>query len=549
MLSDVANTSAVNAKTTNRATATSIEARRSRFGQPNARSGRGQSEPSTWPTPISGPWLAASRLRSLIGSPREVGDDLALEEHERPIGDRLHLLGVARHERGRRPRRGEGLDLAVDVDAGADVDALGRFDEQQHVGVAHQPAGEHDLLLVAAAEHTDRAPEHRRRRPATLPAARATCSRSRRADSSGTKRPSRVFHAEATLMLLRTFSSGNRALSMRLSGTMPIACAVRRAVATACGRRRCGSSPASTRGVAADDAGQLGVAGSHRPVQRDDLAAAAPRRVSARGQTRVRSPSTATWTSPAVAVASPRRTPPRRAGRASAPPAAPGHRRRCTPCVDDAAVAQHGDGVAELEHLAVAVADEDRRRRPRAATERIANSRAASSALSAAVGSSNTSTRGPAASAPWRSRRAGAAPASARRRALDSGMSPTISAPRARRAISSPAPSSIAPRLRDLPSERDVLGHREVGEQAEVLVDDADPVVVGVGGRRRGGSRSPSELDRPVVGRLVAGEDLEQRRLAGAVLPDQPVDRSARHVQRRSGEGHRSRRSACARRS
>ena len=92
----------------------------------------------------------------------QVGDHRALEEHERPIGECLHLLGVARHHEAGDPGAGEGVDLTVDVDARADVDALRRFDEEQHVGVAHQPAGQHDLLLVAATEDTDRAPERRR---------------------------------------------------------------------------------------------------------------------------------------------------------------------------------------------------------------------------------------------------------------------------------------------------------------------------------------------------------------------------------------------------
>ena len=37
---------------------------------------------------------------------------------------------------------------------------------------------------------------------------------------------------------------------------------------------------------------------------------------------------------------------------------------------------------------------------------------------------------------------------------------------------------------------------------------------------------SPSISIVPAVGAVVAGEDLEQRRLAGAVLAEQPVDRA-----------------------
>ena len=41
-------------------------------------------------------------------------------------------------------------DQAIDLGLRADVDAAGRLVEQQHLAVAHQPAREHDLLLVAA---------------------------------------------------------------------------------------------------------------------------------------------------------------------------------------------------------------------------------------------------------------------------------------------------------------------------------------------------------------------------------------------------------------
>ena len=40
----------------------------------------------------------------------------------------------------------------VDLGAGADVDAAGRLVEQQHLGAVDEPAGEQDLLLVAAGQ-------------------------------------------------------------------------------------------------------------------------------------------------------------------------------------------------------------------------------------------------------------------------------------------------------------------------------------------------------------------------------------------------------------
>ena len=65
------------------------------------------------------------------------------------------------------PRSASAADQRVDLRAGADVDAAGRLVEQQHPAVAQQPAGQHDLLLVAAGQRADRAA---RRRPGARPA-------------------------------------------------------------------------------------------------------------------------------------------------------------------------------------------------------------------------------------------------------------------------------------------------------------------------------------------------------------------------------------------
>src|SRR5207249_4144555 len=77
---------------------------------------------------------------------------------------------------------------------------------------------------------------------------------------------------------------------------------------------------------------------------------------------------------------------------------------------------------------------------------------------------------------------------------------------------------------------------RAVGEERELLVDDADAVL---GGLPRGvdGRLLAVELDRARVGPDGSGEDLHQGRLAGAVLADDGVDRAAAgleaHVQER----------------
>ncbi len=72
-----------------------------------------------------------------------------------------------------------------------------------------------------------------------------------------------------------------------------------------------------------------------------------------------------------------------------------------------------------------------------------------------------------------------------------------------------------------LGAEMDVLGHAQVGGEAELLVDDRDAVALG-GDRVGDLHRHPVDLDRAArVGLVGAGEDLHQGRLAGAVLAHQ----------------------------
>ncbi len=82
-----------------------------------------------------------------------------------------------------------------------------------------------------------------------------------------------------------------------------------------------------------------------------------------------------------------------------------------------------------------------------------------------------------------------------------------------------------------LAAEMDVLGNREVGRERELLIDDRDAMRLG---RERAVDlrRLAVEPDlRARIRRIGAGEDLHQRRLAGAVLPHQRV-----HLARMDGE-------------
>ena len=80
-------------------------------------------------------------------------------------------------------------------------------------------------------------------------------------------------------------------------------------------------------------------------------------------------------------------------------------------------------------------------------------------------------------------------------------------------------------------ADEDVLRDRQVREQARLLVDDRDaqrPRVRGPADLRR----LAVEADRSRVGLMDAGQDLDQRALAGAVLADQAVDLAGQQLQR-----------------
>ena len=69
-------------------------------------------------------------------------------------------------------------------------------------------------------------------------------------------------------------------------------------------------------------------------------------------------------------------------------------------------------------------------------------------------------------------------------------------------------------------AEHDVLEHRQVVGQREVLVHHADARRER-GARVAGRERRPMTSTRARVGDVVAEEDVHQRRLAGAVLAEQ----------------------------
>ncbi len=90
----------------------------------------------------------------------------------------------------------------------------------------------------------------------------------------------------------------------------------------------------------------------------------------------------------------------------------------------------------------------------------------------------------------------------------------------------------------ELARGEDVLGDRQIAEQVELLEHDADAARHRVA--RRGERHLLAVEQDPAVRRLLdAGDDLHQRRLAGAVLADQHVDRAAPDLEVRALHGDR----------
>ena len=80
--------------------------------------------------------------------------------------------------------------------------------------------------------------------------------------------------------------------------------------------------------------------------------------------------------------------------------------------------------------------------------------------------------------------------------------------------------------------DEDVLGDGQVREQPRLLVDHGDAEGASLGRDRGSGPSAPSRRDGPAVRLMDAGQDLDQRALAGAVLADERVDLAGDEVER-----------------
>jgi hypothetical protein len=80
-------------------------------------------------------------------------------------------------------------------------------------------------------------------------------------------------------------------------------------------------------------------------------------------------------------------------------------------------------------------------------------------------------------------------------------------------------------------ADHDVLRDRHALEGAQLLEGAGDAPAADAVGRKPGEPR-PVELDFALVGRVEPADALEQRRLAGAVGPDDADELARRHVER-----------------
>ncbi len=92
----------------------------------------------------------ATSACSVISSPGKLASDGAVVEDQNPVAAADQLVIVRRIEQDRGASIGEAAQQPVKLLLGANIDAACRIVEQNDARLAHQPFGDHDLLLVAA---------------------------------------------------------------------------------------------------------------------------------------------------------------------------------------------------------------------------------------------------------------------------------------------------------------------------------------------------------------------------------------------------------------
>ena len=92
--------------------------------------------------------------------------------------------------------------------------------------------------------------------------------------------------------------------------------------------------------------------------------------------------------------------------------------------------------------------------------------------------------------------------------------------------------------LKRLPVDEQIFRNRQVRNDGRMLVDAGDPLAPSftVGDRRR---RLPMEANLSAVRLTKAGQDSDERRLAGAVAPDEPMGLAGKYPQARFAKRNR----------
>ena len=94
--------------------------------------------------------LAGQRLAG------QLADDPAFGHDEHPVAQVRQFLGLGGYDEHRHALARKVADQTMNFGACADVDAARRFVENEHFGPRRQPSGDDHLLLVAAAQSSDR---------------------------------------------------------------------------------------------------------------------------------------------------------------------------------------------------------------------------------------------------------------------------------------------------------------------------------------------------------------------------------------------------------
>ena len=102
------------------------------------------------------PERCAVRRAIVSSSLRNFRDDAPAAEHQRAVADALDLLEIGRDQEHRHALLQRQLQQVIDLRLGADVDADRRLLQDEQLDLRLHPAGDDDLLLIAAAERGDR---------------------------------------------------------------------------------------------------------------------------------------------------------------------------------------------------------------------------------------------------------------------------------------------------------------------------------------------------------------------------------------------------------